>query len=157
MDNNHDLLQNDLVIDSTAHGYLKETGKWAAFLGILGFISSGIVIIISFFIGALLDKAFSAMAATSVNGAAIFGALGGVLAGVYFFIGVLVFFLSLFLFRFGSKMKKALISQDQEALNFSLKNLKNYYRVIGILTIIYLSVIALILIIATIVGLASHH
>jgi hypothetical protein len=157
MDNNHDLLQNDLVIDLTGHGYLKETGKWAAFLGILGFISSGIVIIFSFFIGAIMDKVFSAMAATSTSGTAIFGAMGGVLAGVYFFIGVLLFFLSLFLFRFGSKMKQALLGQDQEALNLSLKNLKNYYRVVGILTIIYLSIIALIIIIAAIVGIATRH
>jgi hypothetical protein len=157
MDNNHDLLQNDLLIDSTAHGYLKETGKWAAFLGILGFIFSGVVIIVSFFIGAILDRMFSALAATSTSSVAAFGAMGGTFAGFYFFLGVLTFFLSLFLFRFGSKMKQALSGQDPEAFNLSLKNLKNYYRLVGILTIIYLSIIVLSVIVVAIVISTTHH
>jgi hypothetical protein len=66
----------------------------------------------------------------------------------YLFIGAIYFFLSLFLFRFATKMKYALQASDQESFHNSLMNLKLVYRTLGIITVIYLSLLALVLIIA---------
>ncbi len=57
-----------------------------------------------------------------------------------------IFFLSLFLFRFATKMKLALLTTDQENFNASLLNLKLVYRIMGIIMIIYLAILALALI-----------
>ena len=38
---------NDLALSTTALGFLKETGKWAKFISILGFIVVGFMIIAS--------------------------------------------------------------------------------------------------------------
>jgi Family of unknown function (DUF5362) len=54
--------------------------------------------------------------------------------------------MSLFLFRFASKMKAALYNTDQESLNASFMNLKVLYRFMGIITIIYLVFIVLALV-----------
>jgi hypothetical protein len=157
MENNQDLLQNDLVIDSSAHTYLKETAKWAKFLGILGFIASGIIVIASFFIGSIFAK-FNNMATPDAPNpmGAMMGAFGGTITVIYLLLGVLVFFISLFLFRFGAKMKIALQNPDQDVLNLSLKNLKNYFRTHGIIAVIYLSIVALALIIVLIAAALRH-
>ncbi len=54
---------------------------------------------------------------------------------IYLVIAVIYFFLSLFLYRFASKMKIALNTTDQDSLNNSLGNLKTLYKTMGILTI----------------------
>jgi amino acid transporter len=157
MENNQDLLQNDLVIDSIAHTYLKETAKWTKFLAILGFIASGIIIIASFFVGSIFAKLNNANMSDTPNPVgAMMGAFGGTITVIYLLLGVLVFFISLFLFRFGAKMKIALQNPDQEVLNLSLKNLKNYFRIHGILAIIYLSIVALALVIIIIAAAFKH-
>ena len=77
------------------------------------------------------------------DSATLFGI--GFLSVFYVIIAAIFFFLSVFLFHFGVKMKKALQYTDQELFNDSLLNLKRYYRVMGIITIIYLSFLALTL------------
>ena len=62
---------------------------------------------------------------------------------LYLVFAVVYFFLSLFLYRFATKMKIALDSTDQENFGESLMNLKMVYRILGIITIIYLSFVAL--------------
>jgi len=158
MENNQSSLQNELVIDSTAHIYLRETAKWTRFFGVLGFIGSGIIVIASFFIGTIFSKMSMMSAGDGPNPMAMMsGALGGVLTVIYLLIGVLVFFISLFLFRFGTKMLVALDNPDQDVFNLSLKNLKNYFRIQGIFTLIYLGFIALAIVIGIIAIAFSHH
>jgi hypothetical protein len=48
-------------------------------------------------------------------------------------------------------MKAALYTNDQETLNNSFSNLKNLYKLMGILTIVYLSFVVL----AIIVGIGT--
>jgi hypothetical protein len=66
-------------------------------------------------------------------------------------IALLVFFPSLYLFNFASKMKRAFQGNDQQVLTASLKNLKSFFKFYGIFTVVILSFYALI-IIAAIVG-----
>ena len=44
-------------------------------------------------------------------------------------------------------MKAALFTNDQDTLNNSFLNLKNLYKMMGILTIIYLSILVLALVV----------
>lgn len=137
METNQSLLNTELQIDTTAHAHLSETAKWGTFLSIVGFILSGLIVIIALFAGTILGSLRSDFG----GGSSIVGA--GVVTFIYLLFAALYFFMSLFLYRFASKMKLALYTSDQESLNNSLLNLKNLYRLMGILTIIYLAVIVL--------------
>lgn len=140
MEINENLLNSELQIDSIAHAHLAETAKWGVFLSIVGFILSGILVIIAIFAGTFM----SSMNSTYGGAAPMIGA--GFITVLYLIIAVLYFFMSLFLYRFATKMKAALYSNDQDTLNNSFLNLKNLYKLMGILTIIYLAFIVLAMI-----------
>jgi len=145
MDTNQDLINTGLQIDPAGHSYLAETAKWGNFLSIVGFVLSGILALVALFAGTLLGSAGRGFG----NSSSMIGA--GFVTVIYLVIAALYFFMSLFLNRFSSKMKTALYSNDQETLNNSFLNLKNLYKMMGIITIVYLS----ILILAFIFGIGS--
>ena len=139
MENINDLLQSELIIDGASAASLKETAMWGRFLGILGFIYSGIISVLAVFSGFFFQKLLPK--ATEVNQAAM---IGGVFIGVlYFVMAVIIFFMSMYLFRFGNKAQAALKTSDQESLVESLKNLRLYFRFIGVITLISLICTAL--------------
>lgn len=146
MESNQNLLNSDLQIDQSSHIYLSETARWANFLSIVGFVLSVILAIAGLFTGVFLGSMSSTYGNSSVIGA-------GFAAVFYLIIAVLYFVMSLFLYRFASKMKMALYTNDQETLNHSFLNLKNLYKMMGILTIIYLCLIVLFMIFG--IGAAS--
>ncbi len=45
--------ENELVIDKSAISFLGEIGSWAKFLGILGFIFVGIIVVVALFAGSI--------------------------------------------------------------------------------------------------------
>ena len=139
MESNESLLNAELQIDTTSHAYLAETAKWCNFLGILGFILSGIIGIVALFAGTFLGAMSSGFGSSSMIS-------GGLVTVVYLILAAVYFFMSLFLYRFATKMKAALYSNDQDSLNNSFLNLKNLYKMMGIITIIYLSLVVLALI-----------
>jgi len=137
----------DLQLDQQAIVYLGEAGRWARFLAIIGFVGSGIMVLVGLFLGSFMSSAFSSMG----GGASMLG--GGFFAFLYVVIALLIFFPSLYLYHFGSKMRTALRSNDQELLVNSFKNLKSYLKFYGIMAIICLGLYALALV-AAIVGAA---
>lgn len=146
MESNQNLLNSDLQIDQSSHIYLSETARWANFLSIVGFVLSVILAIAGLFMGVFLGSTSSTYGNSSFIGA-------GFAAVFYLIIAALYFVMSLFLYRFASKMKMALYTNDQETLNNSFLNLKNLYKMMGILTIIYLCLIVLFMIFG--IGAAS--
>jgi len=144
MEANQSLLNTELQIDSTAQAHLLETAKWGTFLSIVGFILSGLIAIAALFAGTILGSLQSDFGGSSIAGA-------GLVTFIYLLIAALYFFMSLFLNRFASKMKLALFTSDQESLNHALLNLKNLYRLMGILTIVYLAFILL----AVVIGIGA--
>jgi len=140
METNQNLLNSELQIDSIAQAHLAETAKWGVFLSIVGFILSGLFVLVALFAGTFMSSMNSAYG----GAAPIIGA--GFITVVYLIIALLSFFMALFLYRFATKMKTALYTTDQDTLNNSLLNLKNLYKLMGILTIIYLAFIVLAMI-----------
>ncbi len=140
MESNQDLINNPLQIDTVAQVHLAQTARWANFLSIVGFILSCIIALFALFAGTLLGTVSRGFG----NSGSMIGA--GFITVIYLIVAAVYFFMSLFLYRFASKMKMALYSSDQEYLNSSFMNLKNLYKMMGILTIIYLCFLALALI-----------
>ncbi len=139
METNENLLNSELQIDSIAHAHLAETAKWGVFLSILGFIFTGLFVIVALFAGTLLTSMNSYGGASAMVGA-------GFITAIYLVIAAINFFMSLFLYRFASKTKAGLYSNDQDTLNSGFANLKNLYKMIGIIAIIYLAFIVLAII-----------
>jgi hypothetical protein len=131
MDNNQNLLLNDMMIDLVSFNHLKETAMWAKIVAVIGFILSALIFIAAIFAGALLNRVDGRYS----GGVAIPG-MGGIVGVFYSIISVVYFICSLFQFRFALKIKEALLNNDQQALNIAFQNLKIYYRITGILTII---------------------
>lgn len=136
---NQNLLSENLTIDSISHSHLLETSRWAKLMAIVGFVGSVFIAIFGLFFGSM----FSQFAPGSSS---MFGASGMMVGLLYLIIGAVYFFISLFLYRFATRMKIALMSADQENLISSFYNLKLVYKILGIIILIYLAFLALALV-----------
>ena len=152
MEIENNLLENEQLIDSVSHVHLKGTAMWAKFLAIGGFIISILIAIGAVFAGTMFNKLTAGMPGGSKGGMMT----GTVIMVMYLLIASVDFFMSLFLFRFGVKMKIAIITNGQEPLNLSLQNLKVYYRFAEIITIIYLVILLLALLGGIIAATITH-
>ena len=132
-----------LGIDNISKSHLSEAAKWARFLAICGFIFLGLMIIygvaMSFVMVNMANTMSQVDSSPSENSLQSMMRIGMVIFYIVF--AVIAFFPYYFLLRFANKMKAALISNDQDALNGSFQNLKILYRYMGILMIISLVLI----------------
>jgi hypothetical protein len=142
-----------IEIGQESLGYLDTTRKWSMFFAILGFIFLGIMLVIGIVAGSFMSAFTSKMTGMEgIQGMEGTKAAGGI-ASVLFFIYMLVFaviyfFPLLYLFRFSRHTKKSVANLDANELQLGLKNLKSFWKYIGILMIICLAVFFLVLIIA---------
>ena len=127
-------------------GFLKETSTWTYFLSILGFIGIGLMI---------LGGLFFSLAMNLMPGGNPYAGLGvdmSYFGIIYVAMALIYFFPVLYLFNFSRKMKRALISNNNEELIGAFSNLKSHYKFIGIFTIIVISLYVLLLVFAMIAG-----
>jgi hypothetical protein len=151
MEQNQDLSLFNLNLDQTGRAHLAEAARWAKFLSIIGFIMCGIIVIVGAFFGSVFSTLTSGYGNSPYDDiqTSATGGLGAMMAVFYIVIALIYFIPVLFLFRFATKMKTALASNEQEVLNASFQNLKASFRFVGILTIIMIA----FWILAIIVGL----
>ncbi len=141
-----------LAINENNKGDLADTARWARFLSIVGFVMCGLIVLIGFFAGSIFSMFANTGELEELGGMS--SAMGAGMAFFYVIIAAIYFIPCLFLFRFANKMKLALSSNDQMALTTSFQNLKSMFRFFGIVTIIMISIYAIILLIA-LVGAAA--
>ena len=121
----------DLQVDQTAMAYLRDAARWAKFLSVAGFIFCGLFVVVAILVMSLLSTLFNSVGASGVAG------IGAVpIAFVYILIAILNFFPCLYLYNFAVKMQLALAGNDQEQLNTSFKNMRAFYRFVGVMMII---------------------
>ena len=132
-----------LGIDNISKSHLSEAAKWARFLAICGFIFLGLMIIYGVVVSLVIVDMANAMSQvdSTTAGNSLKNMMGIGMVIFYIVFAVIAFFPYYFLLRFANKMKAALISNDQDALNGSFQNLKILYRYMGILMIISLVLI----------------
>ncbi|MCS3797090.1 DUF5362 family protein [Niastella sp. OAS944] len=118
----------ELEIDHELSGTLTNIAKWGKFIGIAGFIITGLFLIIIL----LLGKMFSAL---SPLGSYV-SAGGAAATIIYVIIAAMFFFPSLFVFNFSRKVHYALRNTDQQALNNAFANLKIRFMITGIFWIV---------------------
>jgi hypothetical protein len=141
MDTNTNLI--DLQFDNSTQALLRETAKWAKFISIVGFIFCGLLVLGGIFAGTL----FSNLSTNPYGNTGMpTAAMGSMFTVIYIICALVYFFPCLFLFKFASRMQVALRSSDQQTLVSSIGNLRAYFRFVGILLIIGLSIWVLALV-----------
>lgn len=143
--------QPQLILDAEAQSYLKEAGKWARFLAIMGFIFCGLILIFALFIGTF----FSIMSKISPVYNSMPQGVGGVVSVVYILIDVLYFFFPLYLMQFSDKIKKGVVFSDSRYITAGIEKLKSFFKLWGIVTIVVLSFYALVIVFIVIVGVGA--
>ncbi|WP_461640021.1 hypothetical protein [Labilibaculum euxinus] len=134
-------IKNELLLETQAEVYLRETAKWAKFLAIVGFIFMGFMVLGSFVVFALAGSMASILP-FPIGG---IGFLYLVLAGVYFFP-------IYYLLQFANKAKLALAGKSTQSLTESMKYMKSHYKFMGIFTIVMLALYPIGMIVAIIVA-----
>ena len=142
-------------IDQISRVHLSEAAKWAKFLSIVGFVMCGLVVIIGIFAGSIFATMSGVYSDEFRSSSGISSGIGAMMAFFYIGFAILYFFPCLFLFRFANRMKSALSTNDQLTLNSSFQNLKVMFRYVGILTIIVLSLYALLFFVAIISAVSA--
>jgi hypothetical protein len=138
--------------------YLKGATPWLRLVGILGFICSGFVALTGFSILpfiTIVNRLWTDMPGfESLDG--VFGAVfNGTMMILFIGAGVLLFFPSLYIFRFGEKIRSYLKTGADADLELAFRNNKSLWKFAGILCIVQLAFVPLLIIGSVIVALVA--
>jgi uncharacterized membrane protein YjgN (DUF898 family) len=139
---------DNVALTRESLGFLNETRKWTMFLAILGFVFIGIMVIFSLVFSAIFSALPGIEDTEMPFPSFLFGLIYLVIAGLYFFP-------LLYLYKFSTYTKSAILNRDSGEINSAFKNLKSHYRFIGILTIIMLALYPIGIIAMVVGGMAS--
>jgi hypothetical protein len=121
-----------LPVDAEATTSLNDTGRWAKFLSIVGFCFMGLMLLLVAFFGTKITGAMSGIFEFDASGTM------GILIVVMILVAVIAALLLYFLFRGANNIRKGLRYNDQLIFNDGLANLRNFFIMYGILSIITL-------------------
>jgi hypothetical protein len=137
----------DLVIDFETQGFLKETAKWTHFLSILGFVGVGLFVMIGLFVQSIFSKL------GSMSGGMMGNQMGGGFIGSFYIVMAVVYFFPVYyMFKFSTKLKVALRTNDNLELKDAFKFLKSHFKFVGILFLVLTVLYAIVFVIALSAG-----
>lgn len=148
----------ELSLDLESIDHLTETARWGKFLAVAGFVMCGLMVVMSFAVGAIVSSTLFSSFPRSANqvGPNVFGFFGGaMIVGIYSIFAMVYFFPCLFLYKFSVRMRAALLTNEQVKLNQSLKAQKYLFRYVGIVTIVGLALGVVEIVIVGAVGLMT--
>jgi len=147
MENQETLIQEEIHFTNSNEikEYLLQASKWGKFLGILGFIACGILVIV----------AITAMVGLSQIGTSQFDRISStgfpalMIGIIYFVIAVITYFPAKFIYQFSVQIRRGINSSDIQAVSSGFRNLKSLFQFHGILAIIGISfyIIAILLLV----------
>jgi hypothetical protein len=141
-------MHSELKLTSIGISYLDQARKWTFFLSIIGFIATAFIVIMALFFGSI-------MASLNEFSGGMTGAVSsGMITVIYLIIGIIYFFISLYLYRFSVRTKAAIHEQDSAQLEDGLKNLKSYWKLTGIITPVGIAVYAVAIVLMLVGGMA---
>jgi hypothetical protein len=137
--------------------FIAKAGPWATFLGVMGFIGAGSIVLMA------LVFTFAAGLAGSLSDSFSFlkplgGLIGGAIGLIYALCAILVFFPSLFLVNVGKASKKYRLRGDASDLEKFAENVKKLFKFYGVSMISVFAlyfVIILVVIVVAVVASAS--
>ena len=134
-------------ITGTMRRYLAEASPWLRFIGVMYFIGVGFMALVS--LGMIVAGLFS----SSLDGTetVLYFSMG---AGYLVFSGILIL-PARFIWNFGTKLRAWKESGNSPDLEEALKNSKSYWKLQGIVMIVYLSIIPVALVIGISAGVLT--
>jgi hypothetical protein len=136
------------AITETMVYYLKGAAPWLRFLGIIGFIGCGILVVS----GLVMLIAMPSF----IQDIAVLGSLAGAsVGGLYIVLGVVGFFPTRFIYCFGARIRNFLRNNSEQELEQAFKYNKSFWKFSGIVTIIYLAIIPIAIVIGIIAVIGS--
>jgi len=128
-----------LVIDESNKAFLIESSKWGKFLAIVGYVFMGLLALMGLFfmIGMSVMKSLTDIPFNP-----------GFFGIIYIIIAIIYYFPVTYLYNFSNKIKQGIMNLNQQAMTDGFGNLKSMFKFMGILTIVMLSIYALVLVIA---------
>lgn len=137
----------ELVITPAIRDFLTQTARWGRFLAIVGFVFTGL-----FLLGLLIGGSAMTDVYAQVPG---MGGAGSFILVIYFImLGIMIVPL-FYLYNFSTKMKTALLNDNQTVLNDAFENQKSLYKFYGVFMAIMLGIYALIFVFAILGGLGA--
>ncbi len=129
-DQTNNLISLEAEVTEDAKEQLDAIGKWSVYSAVIGFTSLGLTIIST---------------VATLNKVSEYGAGMGAGAGLFqtFFITALSLLLNITLYTAGNNIRKGVLNADQGFFNAGLQKLNNYFKILGILLIIVLSIFLL--------------
>jgi hypothetical protein len=130
-----------LVITEDIRSYIYESAKWTKFLSIVGFIVTGLMVLIAISVGSVMQSmseipAYQGLAALSP----------GVITVFYLLIALVYFYPSFLMYKFSSAAKLAVLYGSQENLSLAMSKMKSIFKFWGILTIIIIAIYVLMIV-----------
>jgi H+/Cl- antiporter ClcA len=117
-----------LEVTENAKAYLRTMASWTNFYAILSFVVIGCYVLFYAIIMFTMNNTFSHLNTPFSSHLPM---------GIFVFIvAAVLFFPALYLLRFSQKTNKALQEEDTQILEEALRNMKSYWKFIGIMSII---------------------
>lgn len=120
------------------------TSKWAMFFAILGFIYIGFALLTIGAMGTMLQTMGTLMGENPATG--LFVAIAPYMTIMTLFSVALLFFINYFHLQFALKIKQALNVNDQGAFVAAWKNLRNHFRIFGIMVCVMIGLYLIVFI-----------
>lgn len=114
---------------------LLETARWGKFLGIIGFIFSGLIVL-----GALTFMSGMGFATDE-----IYPSIGGGIGFLYLLMSLVYILPSLYVYRFSVRMQDGIRNKKPDQCSSAYSNLKKLFVFMGVLIIIVLGLYAFII------------
>jgi hypothetical protein len=128
-------MNTELSITNESKNFLLTTCKWAKFLAISGFVFLGILVLIALFIG---------FGTFPTQGMGDFDGMKYMIMLLYFFLAVLYFFPTLYLYRFSKLVKQGIENTSTDLMTSGFENLKSCFKFMGVTIAIILGFYAII-------------
>jgi uncharacterized BrkB/YihY/UPF0761 family membrane protein len=114
----------DLLIDNEVKQQFTEAAKWSKFISILVFVFAGIMLVVGIASSTFLLKALSKYNSSFFT----IGTLGnGVIIAAVVVLVALFSFIYFFLYKFATKVKQAIATEDQNLMTEALGALKTFF------------------------------
>ncbi len=142
-------------ITSRTKDYVAKAGPWAKFLGILGFIVTGLFVLLS--IGLIIFSGWmpAALGQSMPFLGDAFGAARAAIGVVYLLSSLLFFFPSLFLVNCGAASRRYRLGGDPADLERFMLGIKKLAKFFGIVAIVVIAIYAVVFLVMIISAVAT--
>lgn len=120
------------------------TSKWVMFLAILGFIFTGLMVLMASVMMPMLNMILTMSGQSAL--ASQLEAAGALFMVFMLMMVAVMFFIHYFHLRFATGLQRSMQYDSQVAFESAWRNLRNFFRINGIITIVMLVIYALALI-----------